>query len=48
MFVRTAIGGVLFTGFVLLCWRLFIRKLWHRGYDPPIVTRGEGLHVVFH
>jgi membrane-bound metal-dependent hydrolase YbcI (DUF457 family) len=38
--IRTAIGGVLFAGFLWLCWWLFIRRLWKRGYDPPMVHRG--------
>jgi hypothetical protein len=29
--VRTTIGGVLFAAFLLLCWRLFVRRLWERG-----------------
>ncbi len=33
--IRTAIGGVLFFGFMYLCWRLFIKRLWDRGVDPP-------------
>jgi len=33
--VRTAIGGVMFFGFIYLCWVLFIRRLWRRGVDPP-------------
>ncbi len=45
--VRTTIGGVLFAGFLWLCWRLFISRLWARGEDPPIVQRGPGLRAVF-
>jgi len=45
--VRTTIGGVLFAGFVYLCWRLFVARLWERGEDPPIVERGRGLLAVF-
>ena len=45
--LRTTIGGVLFAGFLYLCWRLFIAKLWARGEDPPIVQRGRGLRAVF-
>jgi len=33
--VRTTIGGVLFAGFLWLCWVLFVRRLWERGVDPP-------------
>lgn len=29
--VRTTIGGVLFAAFLVLCWRLFVRRLWERG-----------------
>ena len=29
--VRTTVGGVLFAGFLWLCWRLFVRRLWDRG-----------------
>ena len=47
MLIRTAIGGLLFTGFLWLCWVLFVRRLWNRAVDPEIVTRGSGLHVVF-
>ena len=32
--VRTGIGGVLFTGFLWLCWRLFVGRLWARADDP--------------
>ena len=45
--VRTSIGGVLFAGFLWLCWRLFIRRLWQRGYDPPQTVRGDGAKAVF-
>lgn len=46
--VRTAVGGVLFAGFVWLCWLLFIRRLWRRGVDPAVVgERPRGLGVVF-
>ena len=37
--VRTGVGGVLFVGFLWLCWHLFVRRLWNRGEDPPIVHR---------
>ena len=46
--IRTAIGGVLFAGFLWLCWVTFIRRLWKRGYDPAITQRGTGLKAVFH
>ena len=46
--VRTGIGGVLFGLFLWLCWRLFVRRLWDRGVDPPIVERGSGLAAAFH
>lgn len=45
--VRTAIGGALFAGFLGVCWVVFVRRLWERGYDPPIVERGTGLAAVF-
>ncbi|MCY4036262.1 MAG: metal-dependent hydrolase [bacterium] len=45
--IRTGIGGVLFSLFVLLCWKLFARRLWLRGEDPPHVERGSGLSAVF-
>ena len=45
--VRTAIGGALFALFLFLCWRLFVRRLWLRGDDPPHVERGRGLRAVF-
>lgn len=37
--VRTGIGGVLFVGFLWLCWRTFGRRLWKRGYDVPVAQR---------
>ena len=45
--VRTSIGGVLFAGFLWICWRLVIRRLWDRGYDPPQTVRGTGAKAVF-
>lgn len=45
--IRTSIGGVLFFLFLTLCWKLFIKRLWQRGYDPPEVERGHGLKAVF-
>lgn len=45
--VKTAIGGVGFCIFLWICWRLFVRSLWQRGYDPPIVVRGTGLDAIF-
>ena len=45
--LRTGIGGVLFTLFVIVCWKLFIHRLWLRGEDPPHVERGRGLSAVF-
>ena len=45
--VRTGIGGVLFVAFLFLCWKLFGRRLWDRGYDPPAGERGTGLKAVF-
>jgi membrane-bound metal-dependent hydrolase YbcI (DUF457 family) len=45
--IRTTIGGVLFATFLWLCWVMFIRRLWHRGYDPPAVERGRGIGAVF-
>lgn len=44
--VRTGIGGLLFAGFLWLCWKTFARRLWERGEDPPIVERGRGLRAV--
>ena len=29
--LRTTIGGVLFAAFLLVCWWLFVRRLWERG-----------------
>lgn len=45
--LRTGIGGALFALFVILCWKLFVRRLWQRGQDPPHVERGHGLGAVF-
>ena len=45
--VRTTIGAVLFAGFLWLCWRLVIRRLWERGYDPPRTVRGSGASAIF-
>lgn len=45
--VRTGIGGVLFFAFLWVVWRWFVRGLWDRGYDAPIVSRGSGLRAVF-
>ena len=45
--VRTSIGGVQFAGFLWICWRLVIRRLWDRGYDPPQTVRGTGAKAVF-
>ena len=44
---RTAAGGLLFAAFLWLCWRLFLRRLWERGSDPPLVMRGRGLRALF-
>lgn len=46
--IRTAMGGVLFAGFLWLCWVFFLRRLWRRGTDVSAVHRGEVLHVAFH
>ncbi len=46
--IRTAIGGVLFVGFSVLCWKIFLGRLWQRGRDLPGVVRGEGIRAVFH
>ena len=41
------IGGVLLRRCSSsLCWRLFVRRLWDRAYDPPIVERGPGIWAV--
>ncbi len=45
--IRTAIGGALFALFLVLCWKLFVRRLWERGEDAPVVERGRGLQAVF-
>lgn len=46
--IRTSIGGVLFAGFLALCWRWFIRRWWENGSDPPIVgDREPGLGAAF-
>ncbi|HYF45312.1 MAG TPA: metal-dependent hydrolase [Acidimicrobiales bacterium] len=39
--IRTTIGGILFFAFLYLCWRLFGKRLWDRGVDPPVM-RGDG------
>jgi LexA-binding, inner membrane-associated putative hydrolase len=44
--VRTAIGGVLFAAFLWLCWRLFIHRLWSRGYYPPMAAATGRLPAV--
>jgi hypothetical protein len=36
--VRTTIGGILFAGFLWLCWRLFVRRLWARGTPTAAQT----------
>jgi membrane-bound metal-dependent hydrolase YbcI (DUF457 family) len=33
------VGALLFSVSLVVCWRLFIRKLWERGVDPPAVER---------
>jgi hypothetical protein len=38
--VRTTIGGVLFAGFLVVCWRLFIARLWERAEPPPALADG--------
>jgi hypothetical protein len=45
--VKTGVGGVLFAGFLWLCWRLFLKRWWDRGVDPPMVERGSGLKAAF-
>lgn len=45
--IRTSIGGVLFVAFLWLLWKVFIRRLWNRGYEPPLTERGTGIHAVF-
>ena len=45
--VRTAIGGVLFAGFLYLCWFAFIRRWWDEANDPPVVERGTGVRAIF-
>ena len=46
MLRATAIGGVGFALFLVVCWRLFVRRWWDRAYDPPIVERGPGIWAV--
>ena len=45
--VRTGIGGAVFAGFLVVCWKLFLARLWERGEDPPVVERGHGVRAVF-
>lgn len=40
--IRTGIGGALFAGFLYVCWKGFIARLWERGEDAPVVQRGHG------
>lgn len=42
---RTGLGGVLFVAFLWLCWRMFGKRLWARGYDVPIVERARSASV---
>jgi membrane-bound metal-dependent hydrolase YbcI (DUF457 family) len=42
---RTTVGGILFFLFIWICWKLFIRRLWERGEDPPAVVRSRGQQV---
>lgn len=42
MVIRTLIGGVLFLGFLFLCWRTFGRRLWARGDQYPTTIDGRG------
>jgi membrane-bound metal-dependent hydrolase YbcI (DUF457 family) len=45
----TIVGGIAFFAFLYLCWITFVRRLWDRGFDPPIVgERQTGLHAAFH
>lgn len=46
--IRTAVAGVVFVAFVWLCWVTFVRRLWERADDQPIVHRGRGLRAAFH
>ena len=46
--VRTSIGGLVFAAALVVCWRLFLRRLWEKGEDPPSVERGRGLAALFH
>ncbi len=46
--LRTSFGGVAFAIFLVVCWRLFLKRLWLRGDDPPSVERGRGLAAIFH
>ncbi|MBI2168062.1 MAG: metal-dependent hydrolase [Actinobacteria bacterium] len=34
---QAALGAVAFAVFLLLVWKLFVRRLWDRGYDPPVL-----------
>lgn len=45
--IRTTIGGVLFAAFLWISWRLLFRRLWQRGYDPPMTVRGPGIRAAF-
>lgn len=44
---RTTVGGLLFAGFLGLCWALVVRRLWQRASDPPVVVRGSGYRAAF-
>ena len=47
MVVDTVVGGVLFAAFLVLCWYLFIRRLWERGSGPPAVRTAQDGQVAF-
>ena len=44
--VRTAVGGVMFAGFLWLAWIAFVRRLWQRGNDPPAMGSDDEAHAV--
>jgi hypothetical protein len=40
-FTSVMIGAVLMTVFLIVCWKLFLKRLWDRGYDPPALTAAK-------
>ncbi|MGQ0804866.1 MAG: metal-dependent hydrolase [Actinomycetota bacterium] len=37
-FWSALIGAACLAVFLIACWKLFIQRLWNRGYDPPALT----------